>query len=70
MKLKVNGRDEDYSEGMRTISDLLSRVGLEPELVAVELNGVVMDKKEYAMTSLSEGDVIEVIKFVGGGSDF
>jgi sulfur carrier protein len=46
---------------------LVERLGLKPNRIAVEINHEVVAKARHAETSLREGDVVEIINFVGGG---
>ena len=55
------------SEGPPTVSALLRDLGLEGQRVAVERNGHVVPRGEHEATTLEEGDVLEVVSFVGGG---
>lgn len=50
-----------------TISDLLRRLQIAAERVAVELNLEVVEREEFTKKRLAEGDKIEIITFVGGG---
>jgi thiamine biosynthesis protein ThiS len=65
MKLKVNG--EDYETGKETVLQLLEEMGIAAGRVAVEVNLKVLRKAELADYRLSEGDVVEIVNFVGGG---
>lgn len=65
MKVKINGKEEDIKE--TTILDLLKSKKVEPEMVSVELNSKILDKKEYQETTIKEGDMIEFLYFMGGG---
>lgn len=65
MRVKVNG--EQYETETGTIAQLLAERGMVPGRVAVEVNLKVIRKAEYDTCRLSEGDVIEVVNFVGGG---
>jgi len=38
-----------------------------PRAVAVEHNGVIIERDEYARTTLGEGDAVEIVRMVGGG---
>jgi thiamine biosynthesis protein ThiS len=66
MTIRLNGRDQQAAEGS-TILSLLETAGLQPGRVAVELNGSVIPKTGYDRALLREGDVMEVVHFVGGG---
>jgi thiamine biosynthesis protein ThiS len=65
MRLTVNG--ETMETGAETLKGLIEELNLEPEGVAAEVNMVVIRKKEYGNTRLSEGDSVEIVRFVGGG---
>ena len=62
----VNGQHKEWNEGM-TVADLLEREHYRTERVAVERNGQIVRREEFAETALQEEDVLEVVSFVGGG---
>lgn len=66
MRLRVNGRDEEYPD-VKTAADLLSALDVMRERVAVMVNGDVVRRALLAETPLHEGDTVEVITMVGGG---
>ncbi len=66
MNVRINGQTEVVPAGC-TVLDYLVSKGTRPEIVAVELNMNVLDKKSYSETPLSDGDVVEIVRFVGGG---
>ena len=51
-----------------TIADLLARLEIDGRTVAVERNFVVVKRDQYGATPISDGDQIEIVNFVGGGS--
>lgn len=61
----VNG--ESRSTTARTVADLVRELDLEPEKVAVERNGVIAPRSELGAVTLGDGDVLEIVHFVGGG---
>lgn len=65
MKLRVNGNI--IETGANTVLELLEELNIKPERVAVEVNMKVLKKTEYRDFTLSEGDSIEIVNFVGGG---
>lgn len=67
MTIVVNGNQTDIRESS-TISDLITQLGLKAERVAVELNKKIVRRGEWDATTISEGDRLEVVHFVGGGS--
>jgi sulfur carrier protein len=66
MRLVVNGEARQVQLGA-TVLDLLQALGIRGR-VAVERNGSVLRQAEHAETRLEEGDVLEVVTFVGGGA--
>ena len=65
MKLKING---EYREAnATTVFDLLTELGLHPQGTIVERNREIVDRQAYRETHLSEGDVLELVRLVGGG---
>jgi sulfur carrier protein len=67
MQLKINGKSEDVPQES-TVLDLLKSKGVEPRMVAVEVNAEMIEKEDYEKTPLHEGDNIEFLYFMGGGT--
>jgi sulfur carrier protein len=65
MQVKINGKAEEISEG--TVLDLLQAKKIEPQMVAVEVNDTMLDRNHLATTSLSDGDRVEFLFYMGGG---
>ena len=61
----MNGDECELADGAN-MSALLADLKLTPDKVAVELNRRLLRTDRYD-TPLKEGDVIEVVTFVGGG---
>ncbi|MBL8785618.1 MAG: sulfur carrier protein ThiS [Deltaproteobacteria bacterium] len=67
MKLVVNGDAFEVEADPVTVDVLVSRLGLEGQRVAVEVNRRIIRRAAWAETALAEGDAVEVVHFVGGG---
>lgn len=50
-----------------TISDLLDRLAVRRDAIAVEVNREIVPRARHASQPLREGDAVEVVTFVGGG---
>jgi len=66
LTLTVNGAPHRIAVGS-TIADLVTSLELNPQKVAVERNGVIVPRSTLAQVALGEGDVLEIVHFVGGG---
>ena len=66
MKLTVNGDARHVPDGL-TVRGLIEHMGLLEGPVAVERNREVVPRDTHRETPLEEGDVIEIVHFVGGG---
>ena len=64
--MRVNGKQVELKERL-TLEKFLESNGYAPTKVAVELNGKIVPRKEYAATILEDTDVLEIVCFVGGG---
>ncbi|MDY5541877.1 MAG: sulfur carrier protein ThiS [Lachnospiraceae bacterium] len=51
----------------KTVTEYLKGTSFDPMRIAVEKNGQIVPKRLYEETVLEDGDVVEVVSFVGGG---
>ena len=66
LAIRINGEHRHVPAGVR-VADMLTALGLDPLRVAVERNLEVMPRASLADVSVEDGDVFEVVHFVGGG---
>ena len=64
--MRVNGKQVELKERL-TLEKFLESNGYALTKVAVELNGKIVPRKEYAATILQDTDALEVVCFVRGG---
>jgi thiamine biosynthesis protein ThiS len=64
--ITVNGDPRSAPAGS-SVEDLLASFGLHPRMVVVEHNRTILDRARYASVVVSEGDMFELVHFVGGG---
>jgi sulfur carrier protein len=64
--IKLNGKDETVQENF-SLLNLLEDKKIVPETVVVALNMNVINQTELDKTFLSNGDTVEVLRFVAGG---
>lgn len=66
MKLKLNGSETEYTDGL-TVAGLLESLQVQPARVAVEVNLKIVKKADYDTHILRHDDTVEIVSFVGGG---
>ena len=66
--LRVNGRDVQLA-GPTPLPDYLGVLGVDARAVAVELNERILERSELPAAVLQAGDVVEIVKMVGGGHE-
>jgi thiamine biosynthesis protein ThiS len=66
MRVVLNGEPREVP-GTLTVADLVAELGLLERRIAVELNRDILARERYATQPLRDGDVIEIVHFVGGG---
>jgi thiamine biosynthesis protein ThiS len=64
MRIIINGKKE---ESPNTLIELLTCRNIDQRHVVAELNGSIVPKESFASVNFSEGDILELIQFVGGG---
>jgi thiamine biosynthesis protein ThiS len=67
IQIQLNGQPRGFRTGA-TISDLLHELAITTDRVAVEVNLEILDKQEFDRRRLQEGDRVEILSFIGGGS--
>ncbi|HKP30143.1 MAG TPA: sulfur carrier protein ThiS [Gemmatimonadales bacterium] len=66
LRIIVNGSDRQVP-APATLADLLRHLALDPRQVVVELNREIVRRARLAEVSLTDGDSVELVHFVGGG---
>lgn len=65
-RLRLNGETKTLKDPV-ALSDFLTQEGFSDKRIAVERNGEIVPKGEYANVILSDSDTLEIVAFVGGG---
>lgn len=68
MRLIINGEQREFPGEQLTLAALVEQLGMKSDRVAVELNRDIVPRDRWPETSLHDGDRLEVVHFVGGGS--
>ena len=64
-KIKLNGEEKELAG--KNLLEYLKAAGFKPEQVVVERNLEIVPKEQLGCVTIQDGDVIEVLHFVGGG---
>jgi sulfur carrier protein len=67
--LRVNGRPVEL-ERPTPLLDYVAQLGVDPRAIAVEVNGEILDRDTYGERVLADGDVVEIVRMVGGGTSW
>ncbi len=66
MRILLNGENVSLPHPM-TVQELLAHLDIDPRLVAVECDRVVVRRAKYEQTPIPAGAEVEIVAFVGGG---
>lgn len=66
MQVTINGETKEFQSPL-TIGGMLEALAVVPNQVAVEVNRCIVPKSTHAHTELKDGDVVELVRFIGGG---
>ncbi len=69
MKITVNGEQKEFTacSSSETIIAILKLLKYKPELVVVELNGLIVSPTKWNKKLIKNQDRLEIVTIVGGG---
>lgn len=67
MIVVINGEETELPDGV-SVQEMVEKLDMKPARLAVEVNRRIIRKAEWGSTSLSDGDKVEIVHFVGGGN--
>ena len=65
-KIQLNGDPYEISKGSN-LNELLNKLKIQKNKVAIEVNGEIVEKNKYPNLILNKDDKVEIVKFIGGG---
>jgi thiamine biosynthesis protein ThiS len=65
-KIQLNGDFYEVIKGTN-LNELLNKLKIQKNKVAIEVNGEIVEKEKYSDLILNENDKVEVVHFIGGG---
>ena len=67
MQVQVNGETRQLRDGM-TVMELVDELGMGERRIAVEINMDIVPRSRHAQRVIQEGDKVEIVQAIGGGS--
>ena len=68
MKITLNGEKFTLETGSNIVN-LIDKLDLDVDKLAIERNLEIVPKSKFAMTIIEEGDKLEIVHFIGGGEE-
>ena len=65
-KIQLNGNPYEINTETN-LNQLLNKLKIQKTKVAIEVNGIIVEKKKYPKVILNKGDKVEIVHFIGGG---
>ncbi len=67
--LSVNGEPREFAADLfpATVAALIATLELDPAMVVAEVNGDIVGRGDFTSHALQPGDIVELVRFVGGG---
>jgi sulfur carrier protein len=66
IRVRINGEPRQLDSALR-FTELVEHLGLAGKRIAVERNGEIVPRSEFANRSVADGDTLEIVVAVGGG---
>ena len=66
IEIQLNGETHKFEENL-SVEELLKKLSIDKNKVAVELNQTVVSKQTYSNTTVANKDVVEIVTFIRGG---
>lgn len=67
IQLTINGNSRQFDVPQLSVAELVEKLGLTGKRLAIERNGEIVPRSQFAGTALSTGDKLEIVGAVGGG---
>ena len=67
MQILINGNSRQFPAKSMTVADLVNALNVSGKRIAIECNGEIVPRSQFAEVMLKEGDKLEIVGAVGGG---
>jgi thiamine biosynthesis protein ThiS len=68
VRIQINGEQREFPQCSLSLNELIDTLSLPPQRIAVEVNKTIVRRRDWPTTALKDGDQIEIVHFVGGGT--
>ncbi|HEV8588194.1 MAG TPA: sulfur carrier protein ThiS [Pyrinomonadaceae bacterium] len=68
MQIQINGAQREFAQSSIALSELIEKLSLAPQRIAIEVNGQIIRRADWESTDINDGDRVEIVQFVGGGN--
>ena len=65
-KIQLNGNPYEINTETN-LNQLLNKLKIKKTKVAIEVNGIIVERNKYLKVILNKGDKVEIVHFIGGG---
>ena len=66
--LIINGKEKEFPDGIPpTLAELLDQLNISQATAAAQIDGQIIRRKDFAQTTLSSRQSIELLRLMGGG---
>ncbi|MBN1981960.1 MAG: sulfur carrier protein ThiS [Chitinivibrionales bacterium] len=66
MQISVNGKEKEIEQSC-TLTGFLTQEQIDTQYIVIELNGKIITRNRWPQVELNHGDILEIVRFVGGG---
>lgn len=67
MLLTINGKPRSFDTASLSVAELVASLDLQGKRLAIERNGDIVPRSQFAQQALVDGDQLEIVGAVGGG---
>lgn len=68
VQVQINGEQREFADTSLRLKELIEQLSLSPQRIAVEVNRQIVRRADWEQTQVSDGDRVEIVHFVGGGT--
>ena len=70
MNITINGKETILNTNVKplTLATVVEQLGHHPQLIVIEFNGKILESKQWSTQLVRDGDKLEIVTIVGGGS--